>query len=92
MTGCTSICNQGRDCTCVEQHCAAKVAKHKPLGGGNVFFPLTEEDLATEFDRAVRDLMLILSAAIAVGVIAFLCGLYGAQIKGAFWHLVSLVF
>ena len=21
MTGCTSLCNQGRDCTCAVQHC-----------------------------------------------------------------------
>jgi cell division protein FtsL len=30
-TGCTQVCNQGRDCTCVTQHCQSAAPE-----GGNV--------------------------------------------------------
>lgn len=67
MSGCTSNCNQGRNCTCVQQNPFAAPE------GGNVWFAEPEPELYPAWQRAA-----IWGAVVVVSVLSLLCISVGA--------------
>ena len=76
-TGCTQVCNQGRDCTCAPQPCKSAAPE-----GGNVWFADAELDVAGPWDQialyavtGIALLALVITLAGGIGWIAMRFGL-----------------
>lgn len=64
-TGCTQVCNQGRDCTCVVQQCQSAAPE-----GGNVWFVGPEPVELNVFQSIALYLLLIVLSLISIGLLA----------------------
>lgn len=100
MSGCTHLCNQGRDCTCASpaDGCAARVvrvkAKTTQSEVGNIRFD--ELDPITPFSS--RTMLLFWSLVLAVGAyslfliatgLGYLWGYFSAPLQDLFWSFVT---
>ena len=100
MSGCTHLCNQGRDCTCVNpaDDCAARVARVKAKTTqsevGNL--RLAELDPIVPFSGRTMLLFWILvmvvgiySLVLVVSGLGYLWGHFGAPLQELFWSFVT---
>jgi len=63
-TGCTQVCNQGRDCTCVIQQCQSAAPE-----GGNVWFVGPEPVELNVFQSIAIYLLLLVLSLISFGLL-----------------------
>lgn len=75
-TGCTQVCNQGRDCTCVVQQCQSVAPE-----GGNVWFVSEEPDMEP---LSLWETIVFFTSMTALSVISL--GLMAAGVS-FFYHL-----
>jgi hypothetical protein len=76
MSGCTQICNQGRDCTCITQHkgCAGEV--------GNVWFSGSEPLELSVWESITIYAGSVLVALVSVAAVAALAGYAVGKLTG----------
>lgn len=68
-TGCTQVCNQGRDCTCVTQQCQSAAPE-----GGNVLFAEPEPVELTCWEKISFYACIAIGCAVTTAILAGVAG------------------
>ncbi|HEY5582559.1 MAG TPA: hypothetical protein VIK56_15620 [Rhodoferax sp.] len=86
MSGCTQVCNQGRDCTCTTQHClvdsrTAQVAPVKAREFGNVW--LADPEPPEPLTRG--EMLIVWGTVLALGLIGLVLMAFSARYMWTRW-------
>jgi len=68
-TGCTQMCNQGRDCTCVTHQCQSAAPE-----GGNVWFSEPEEVPLTTLESVLIYTSITIGSIAIIAILAWATG------------------